>query len=378
MKLKEIVLSLVLATLLLSLGSVAWAAGPEQGRFLRGQVTAIGGTTLTVKTPDGERQVTTNDETRFRIRGVENPTIADVQVGDYIVAKGEPESTGTFVAHVVLVVPGQRLEQFIVQGKVTAIEGTTLVLDTLQRAAAERRVTTDEAIFWAPDVGNPSLADVQVGDQVVALGRPDEDGRLAARLVAIASAGELRGHAVRGRVKAVEGQTLVIATREGEKEVVTTSETYLHIPNVEEPGLDDIEVGCTIVALGQRGDEGAFTAQIVVAARVRPPRKMIIRQHTVLGQVMDIEGTTLTLKTRQGEKTILTDKNTRFRIPGVENPSIEDIKVGDRVIALGRRNEDGDVVARVVGIPRGRGLSPDVRALPLDLTKGMPSEEVIF
>jgi hypothetical protein len=122
MKLRKIVLSLVLAVLLLSLGSVAWAAEPEQGRFLRGQVTAIEGTTLTVKTPDGERKVTTNDETRFRIRGVENPTIADVKVGDYILAKGEPDSTGTFVAGAILVMPGQRVGRFLAQGTVSAIE----------------------------------------------------------------------------------------------------------------------------------------------------------------------------------------------------------------------------------------------------------------
>ena len=153
MKLKKIVLSLVLATLILSLGSVAWAAEPQQGRFLRGQVMAMGDTTLTVKTPDGERQVTTNEETRFRIRGVENPTIADVEVGDYILARGESDSTGTFVAQAILVMPGQRVGRFIAQGMVSDIEGTTLVLDTLQ---GEKQVTTGEAIFWAPDVKNPS------------------------------------------------------------------------------------------------------------------------------------------------------------------------------------------------------------------------------
>jgi RNase P/RNase MRP subunit p29 len=273
MKLKKIALSFVLATLVLSLGSVAWAAEPQQGCFLCGQVTAI--------------------------------------------------------------------------------VGTTLVLDTLQ---GEKQVTTDEAIFWAPDVENPSLADVQVGDQVVARGRPDEDGSLAARLVAIASAEELREHAVRGRVTAVEGQTLVITTREGEKEVVTTSETYFHIPNVEEPGLDDIEVGRIITALGQE-DGGTFTAQIVAVARARRLRKMIVRRNMAGGEVTAIEGTTLTVETRQGEKTILTDENTRFRIPEVESPSIENIKVGDRIVALGRRTEDGDFVARVVGVPKGRGLS---------------------
>ena len=375
MKLKKIVLSLVLATLVLSLGSVAWAAEPQQGRFLRGQVTAIEGTTLTVKTPDGERQVTTSDEARFRIRGVENPTIADVKVGDYILARGEPDSMGIFVAKAILVMPGHRVGRFVAQGMVSDIEGTTLVLDTLQ---GEKQVTTDEAIFWAPDVEDPSLADVQVGDQVVALGRPDEDGNLAAKLVAIASAEELRSHTVRGRVTAVEGQTLVITTREGEKEVVATSETYFHVPNVEEPGPDDIEVGCIIAALGQKNDDGTFTAQIVAETRARLRRRMIVRRHTVHGQVTAIEGTTLTVETRQGEKTILTDGNTRFRIPGVENPSIEDIEVGDRIIALGRRNEDGDFVARVVGSPKGRRLSPETGALPLDLAREMPSGEIIY
>jgi RNase P/RNase MRP subunit p29 len=374
MKLKKIVLSLVLAALLVGLGSVAWAAEPQQGCFLRGQVTAIAGTTLVVKTSDGKRQVTTGDETRFRIRGVENPTIADVKVGDYFLAKGKPDGTGAFVAQTILVLPAQRVGRLVAQGTVTAIEGMTLVLDTLQ---GEKQVTTDEAIFWAPDVENPSLAAVQVGDQVVALGRPDEDGNLAVRLLAIASAEELRQHTVRGKVTAMEGQTLVITTREGEKEVVTTSETYFHVPNVEEPGLDDIEVGCIISALGQE-DGGTFTAQIVAVARARPRRRMIVRRNMVGGEVTAIEGTTLTVKTRQGEKTILTDENTRFRIPGVENPSLEDIKVGDRIIALGHRHEDGDFMARVVGVPKGRGLSPETRALPRDLTEGMPSGEIIF
>jgi RNase P/RNase MRP subunit p29 len=278
------------------------------------------------------------------------------------------------MAQAVLVVPGQRMGRFIAQGTVSDIEGTALVLDTLQ---GEKQVTTDEAVFWAPDVEDPSLDDVQVGDQVVALGRPDEDGRLAARLVAIASAEELREHVVRGKVTAVEGQTLVITTREGEKEVVTTSQTYFHVPSVEEPGFGDIEVGCIIMVLGQKDDDSTFTAQIVAVTRARLRRRIIIRRHTVRGEVTAIGDTTLTVETPLGEKTILTDEDTRFRIPGVEDPSIEDIKVDDRVIALGRRNKDGDFVARVVGVPKGRRLSPETGALPLNLTKAMPSGELI-
>jgi hypothetical protein len=374
MTLKKITLSFVLATLILSLGSVAWAAESQQGRFLRGQVTAIEGTTLTVKTPEGEREVTTSDDTRFRIRGIENPTIADVKVGDYILAKGEPDSTGTFEAKAILVMPGQQVGRFVAQGTVSAIEGTTLVLDTLQ---GEKQITTDEAIFWAPDVEDSSLADIQVGDQIVALGRPDEDGSLAPKLVAIASAEELREYTVRGKVTAVEGRTLVITIREGEKEVMTTSETYFHIPNVEEPSLDDIEMGSIITVLGQE-DGSTFTAQILAVARARLQRKARIRQNMVGGEVTAIEGTTLTIETRQGEKTILTDEDTRFRIPGVENPSLKHIEVGNKIIALGRRNQDGDFVAKVVGVPKGNRRSPETKALPLDQIEEMPLGETIF
>jgi hypothetical protein len=101
---------------------------------------------------------------------------------------------------------------------------------------------------------------------------------------------------------------------------------------------------------------------------------MIVRRHTARGEVTAIKGTTLTVETRRGDRTILTDEHTRFHIPGVENPSLEDIEVGDRIIALGRRNEAGDFVARVLGSPKRRGLSPETRALPLDLPKGMPRE----
>ena len=174
------------------------------------------------------------------------------------------------------------------------------------------------------------------------------------------------------------GQQRTFLNVQGEEEVVTTSETYFHIPNVEEPGLGGIEVGCIIAALGQKDNDGTFTAQIVAVVRARRLRKMIVRRNTVRGEVTAIEGTTLTVETWHGEQTILTDENTRFRIPEVENPSIGDIKMGDRIIVLGRRNEDGDFVAKVVGVPKGNRLSPETGTLPLDLTKAMPSGEIIY
>ncbi len=106
----KVALSLMLAALLLTVATVAWAAEPQgRGGGLHGAVTAIEGLTLTVNTPQGEQKVVTDEQTRFRIKGVENPTLADVKVGDYILARGRADEAGELVAPVVVVVAPERL-----------------------------------------------------------------------------------------------------------------------------------------------------------------------------------------------------------------------------------------------------------------------------
>jgi hypothetical protein len=86
---------LVLSLLLLST-SVAWAGEPDPGiggvrrrPVLRGEVTAIDGTTLSVKTPRGEVTVLTDEHTRFRLPGVEDPGVDDLEIGEIIGAAGD-------------------------------------------------------------------------------------------------------------------------------------------------------------------------------------------------------------------------------------------------------------------------------------------------
>ena len=47
------------------------------------------------------------------------------------------------------------------------------------------------------------------------------------------------------------------------------------------------------------------------------------------GKVTTIAGDSLTLQTRWGEVTLLTDEGTAFDLPGIENAALDDLAVGD-------------------------------------------------
>ena len=79
-----------------------------------------------------------------------------------------------------------------------------------------------------------------------------------------------------------------------------------------------------------------------------------LRRHIVRGAVTAIEGRTLQVETADGPVTVHTDESTRFRIPGDDDPGLEDIAVGDKIGAAGRWNKDGSLQARFVGKPRQR------------------------
>jgi hypothetical protein len=93
----------------------------------------------------------------------------------------------------------------------------------------------------------------------------------------------------------------------------------------------------------------------------------------VRGEISAIEGNTLTLTTlnpstglkASGEVTVLTDENTHFHLPGVENASIDDLEIGQKIGAVGRWNEDGMLQARIVGTRAGRpNAAPGKPQLP--------------
>lgn len=347
MKLK-LAMAILLIGLFASLPQMAWAFEPGDGKFLRGRVMAVRGQLLDVVTPEGKVEVITDPETKFTVPGVTEPAVGEIRFGAYIVAQGEWNEEGAFSAKRVTVVPMQRAGVHAVHGRITAIEGTTL---TVQTRCGEKRIFTDENTrFRIIGVEAPSVEDLSIGDPILAICSPiptlGQRGHChhLAKTVAVLPEEGLRRHTVRGWVVNIEDGTLVLATPMGEMRVTTTAETRFRVPGVKEPAIEDIKkVHHNVIAFGE-WRVGTFVAKVVIAVPVLP------RPRTVRGEVTAIEGSTLTVDTPRGEKTVMTNERTRFRMRGVESPTLADIKVGSKIVALGRPDGEGGLSARMVVI----------------------------
>ncbi|MEE8390144.1 MAG: DUF5666 domain-containing protein, partial [Anaerolineae bacterium] len=242
---------------------------------LSGRLSDVDKDVLTVETERGLATVRVSGETAYRVRDVEDAGLDDLSVEMKIVAKGTLNPDGSLLAQTV-VVPGVESRPLRLQGEVLAIEGDTFTIRVARGRQPGRQLTvlTDEATeFRVPGVDDASVADLQVGDRIAGEGVVEDDGAGSGQLTRRATLVIVLPEQVArldGKVVAVEGTTLELDTPGGTVDVLTDADTVLRVPGVEEPALDDVEVGDQIAAAGTWEDEATFNA---VAAGVRGGRR---------------------------------------------------------------------------------------------------------
>ncbi len=172
------------------------------GQMLRGTVTAVHGTALTLKDISGETyQVTTTDNTRV-IHDRQTAKFTDIKVGDGLGAGGILDApTKTLHAAFLGVINAEEvrraqadLGKTYIAGKITAIDLDTLKLTVLRLDNVKQVITVDESTsfrrggrggggsFGTPPAADASrkpeaptgesitLADIKVGDSVAGRG----------------------------------------------------------------------------------------------------------------------------------------------------------------------------------------------------------------
>ncbi len=345
MRRKSLMVVLLLG-LLAGLSQVAWAFQPDNGEFLRGRVIAVQGEALQVETLEGRVEVLAGPEASLLVPTANKhpPSPEDIRIGAYIVAEGKRDEGGTFSAETLAVVPNKRFRSHFLLGRITAIEGTTLRIGDNGRP-----LFTDEHTRFYIGLSYPKEVDIEalsVGDLVLAVHIPLTTAGLGghchhlAKAVIVVSKPELRHHLVYGWVSAVGDETMTIATRRGEREVITTPDTRFRIPGVRKPTLDDIEkVRFDALIVGEWTPDG-FVARRVIA--VPMPQDLAVTH----GQVKVIEGERLVLETPFGERTVITDERTHFRV-GDEESFPMNVRIGDEVVALGSL-KDAALLAKLV------------------------------
>jgi hypothetical protein len=360
---------IVAVTLAITLGgaSTAFAQGPTDqpaAQGLRGEVTAVSDEGFTLHTRQGDEvTVIVNDDTRYRMPEINEPSLADVQEGMVAVVRGTLNEDGTFIAQGVGAASREQfrrqLRRHALRGEVTAIDLDSGSL-TLSTRRGEWSIQTDENTrYRISDVDDATLADAQVGDEVLVIGKRDEEQQNAgtARLIAVLPQ-RVTG---RGQVTAIEGNVISVDTPQGELTLNTTDDTRYRMADVEDPALDDVQVGDRILFAGQPAEsEGdSVTAQLIAVV----PEDMVRGR----GRVTAIEGNILTVETHRGSYTVVTDESTRFVARHIADPSLDNIEVGNTIWVIGVMQEDDTFMAKGIGIAAPQG--EDSRsAQPEDVT----------
>ncbi len=343
---KKIRYSLLAAlTLVMAFGLIGSAAAqgerrPLRGRGgLRGSITAIEGSALTLDVRENSVQIITNDETRFHIIGQENADLTDFSVGDTILVRGQRQDDNIMLAALIVRQP----DGDVVLGRIAAIEEDGLRLNGRNDQEITVSVTSDtlvalrqQELTWDGDpAGKEALHE---GMALAAFGTAVADGTSldAHTLVVLQPQPRPQRRGRVGTIANISSDSFTLTTPRGEELAVTvTEETRYRLPGVEDPGLVDFTDGDEVLVISQPGEESEAIARIVAAVPENRPQG-----RPAVGEISAINGDEISLTTLQGDTiTVVTDADTIFRIGRDNEASLSDFAPGDKVAVFGTRDE---------------------------------------
>jgi hypothetical protein len=200
------------------------------------------------------------------------------------------------------------------------VDGWTRTID-----ASGATITRDGATI--------ALGDLAVGDEVALRQKRQADGTFKVTTIRVILP------KVAGTVAGVTASSLTLAKRDGTKVTVklVSSTTYRLGKDKAEKSV--VVVGRQAVAIGTKGADGALTATSVTVAVSR-----------MTGTVTATSGDAITVTTRNGTKvTLKVSSSTTYRVAGVENATLKDVKVDMLIVAAGVKNGDGSFTASAIG-----------------------------
>ncbi|WP_322800378.1 DUF5666 domain-containing protein [Thermoflexus sp.] len=265
---------LILGWMLLPVGTV-WAQGPSPtatpalGRpvLVRGSITAVGDHSITLNTERwGTLEVQIREATRFHVPGFVRADLSEVRVGDRATVHGRWLEEGrSLEAHWVII----RGPVQVRHGHVVRIDVAARRLEMKTRAGETIPVEwTAHTRLHVTGVISPTWSDIGVGYPVTVIGHFVEGTFLAGRVIA------RRPHRLfHGTLQGVEGNTLVIQTREGEQvRLVTDAHTRIRIPGHPHATLADLQVGDILTARAVGNPDGTWLARTVIARSPKLPK----------------------------------------------------------------------------------------------------------
>jgi hypothetical protein len=217
---------------------------------------------------------------------------------------------------------------------ITAIDGSSVSLATDDGWTRTITVTDDTGLTrGGQDV---ALSDLAVGDQVRFRQERNDDGSYTVTDLAVVVP------KVSGTISELTDTSFKVTTRDGSVWTITTDGSTAYRYGAADGSRADLDDGDRVLVQGETIGDNALTATTVTVAGDR-----------VAGTVTAKTADTITLQTRDGESvTIHVSSDTEVRLPGIDDPGLDDIAV-DMVIGVsGRERSDGSIDAAAVGAGR--------------------------
>ncbi len=229
-------------------------------------------------------------------------------------------------------------------GEVTEITADNFTVQTWRGGAFTYQVD-ENTRFRSSEIEEPGFGDMQVGYKVLVIARPDSDGLLTARIVALLPGdfdpSQWFGVRARGDVTAVDlaASTFTLHTPAGEDKTFTVVEHTRFIGQAA--SLEDLLVGWVAGVAAKEQDDGTLLASVLITAE--QPRR-VRHAGTVTG--VDVAASTLALNTRQGEDlTFVVDDDTRFHSRNGEIEGLADLQPDMIAIVFAQPQSDGTLLA---------------------------------
>jgi hypothetical protein len=335
----------VLATSLFSATTVmAGDEGPSRNPFqnwvIQGEVLGAGTKFILLASERGEVPILTGEMTTFRLPGGEPGSIEDIDAGDRIVVVGRRVGPIVGARLVVTLDPGVELAG--VGGQVNSIDEGRISVNS-QSGEVVVLITDDDTLAFKPGTGEVSPDDIQVGDVIVAAGVWLEDESLQAFILLLPD--ELqRVVRVTGEVEDVDDSALTLSTGEGREVLLQVDDETTFHSLAEEKMLQDLHVGQKVTATAEVRESTLYATRLLVWPE-DPTR--------IHGQVTAVGDGVLWLDTRRGEVEVLVGDSTIVHVPGVEEPTLQDVNAGDSVTCVGAMETDLSLNALLIAVGRG-------------------------
>ena len=167
---------------------------------------------------------------------------------------------------------------------------------------------------------------------------------------------EFAGAPVNGTIASVGVDRFEIKKTDGSTQTVMVDEHTHYRQGQQDIQLEDLKPGDRVFVRGQANSNKEFVAEAVRRVTDEEIQRFQNAGERVFGEIVSIDKNQLKVNNpRQGDKIVVVDAQTQFMKDG-QPIALKDLKVGDRIFALGKEDQGKFLATRVMtGQFRGMG-----------------------